>query len=605
MKKFTFLILIAFFFAFTVGIFAQTDIGPDTRLNVPSDWNIAPQEKSDLQNVNIDNRIPQNLMQKYIDAKKSGNENEKLRFGKEIDNYLNLVPSRIDEATQPIKNTPPYEPDWGVGDILVHSGNVAYANGFRQLDLKQGEDGYLYLCVNRRNVSGYNGYFLVYKSTNGGRNWTMVSGATNAGSYFGQVSMLVEQRTPSIADSTRIFVYFTSSTSSSMDNATLAVCSFRTNGTAWYAYTVGTPTSGNKYQYPSACSDGMYYSSATYVHCIVQEVTNANVHVRLAHYRTTDWGLTHTGTNITTGYDDFYPSAAYCEKNGTDSIYIAVERRFSTTAYGLRLITTPEVPSTVNYTYYLAYGPTVKYEKPCITVQQEKYSTPRRILVTSTRDSIIRTARYHGSTSGGNTWDINYYLGGSTMITDYTWCNSDSLTSGGGYFIAAFVDNNGDSITVRRGVIGSMGTYEYKRNSHQSTGSLPPVVAVYKVGTTKYSAFAYASTGPSDVYFNQEGLTTGIEPIGGNIPVNYNLYQNFPNPFNPSTTITFDIPKSNFVSLKVYDMLGKEITTLVNGNYNAGSYSVNFEAANFSSGVYFYKILSGNYSEIKKMILLK
>ena len=85
----------------------------------------------------------------------------------------------------------------------------------------------------------------------------------------------------------------------------------------------------------------------------------------------------------------------------------------------------------------------------------------------------------------------------------------------------------------------------------------------------------------------------------------YDLAQNYPNPFNPSTLITYSIPKSSFVVLKIYNVLGKQITTLVNENQEAGIYKVNFDAGSLSNGVYFYKIQAGNFVEIKKMLLLK
>jgi len=96
---------------------------------------------------------------------------------------------------------------------------------------------------------------------------------------------------------------------------------------------------------------------------------------------------------------------------------------------------------------------------------------------------------------------------------------------------------------------------------------------------------------------------TNVEQIGYEVPSNYLLSQNYPNPFNPSTTISFAIPNSEFVTLKVYDVLGREVATLVNENLNAGSYSYNFDASNLTSGVYFYKLQAGRYSETKKMIL--
>ena len=88
-------------------------------------------------------------------------------------------------------------------------------------------------------------------------------------------------------------------------------------------------------------------------------------------------------------------------------------------------------------------------------------------------------------------------------------------------------------------------------------------------------------------------------------PENYNLAQNYPNPFNPITTIKYSIPETGNVSLKVYDILGNEVASLVNEEKTQGVYSVTFDASNLSSGVYLYKLQAGNYIETKKMLLLK
>jgi hypothetical protein len=90
----------------------------------------------------------------------------------------------------------------------------------------------------------------------------------------------------------------------------------------------------------------------------------------------------------------------------------------------------------------------------------------------------------------------------------------------------------------------------------------------------------------------------------------FSLFQNYPNPFNPSTTIRYQITKTEFVTLKVYDILGRDVATLVNEEEPAGSYEVQFnshsgEGRNLTSGIYFYQIKAGEYSETKKMILLK
>jgi hypothetical protein len=85
----------------------------------------------------------------------------------------------------------------------------------------------------------------------------------------------------------------------------------------------------------------------------------------------------------------------------------------------------------------------------------------------------------------------------------------------------------------------------------------------------------------------------------------FNLYQNYPNPFNPVTNIKFDLKENSFVTLKIYDETGKEIQTLVNSRLNEGQHSYNWNAENFSSGVYFYKITAGSFSDIKKMLFIK
>ncbi|MCX6164200.1 MAG: choice-of-anchor D domain-containing protein [Ignavibacteriae bacterium] len=103
----------------------------------------------------------------------------------------------------------------------------------------------------------------------------------------------------------------------------------------------------------------------------------------------------------------------------------------------------------------------------------------------------------------------------------------------------------------------------------------------------------------------------GIHNISGVVPQKYNLEQNYPNPFNPTTKIKFDIPKVNNnaqnidVILKVYDITGREISTLVNDKLQTGSYEYIFEATGLSSGVYFYKLVAGDFSSVKRMLLVK
>jgi hypothetical protein len=89
------------------------------------------------------------------------------------------------------------------------------------------------------------------------------------------------------------------------------------------------------------------------------------------------------------------------------------------------------------------------------------------------------------------------------------------------------------------------------------------------------------------------------------IPTEFSLSQNYPNPFNPRTTIKYSIPQRSFVSITVYNILGKEVSKLVNEEKLSGSYEVQFDGNRLSSGVYFYRLQAGKFSETKKLMLLK
>jgi hypothetical protein len=108
----------------------------------------------------------------------------------------------------------------------------------------------------------------------------------------------------------------------------------------------------------------------------------------------------------------------------------------------------------------------------------------------------------------------------------------------------------------------------------------------------------------SKVYSLQQYSTTSVAGSSSAV-YNFQLNQNYPNPFNPSTTIRYSIPERSKVTLKIYDITGRELLTLLNGEINAGNYEVTFNASKLSSGVYFYTLRSNTSASTKKMLLLK
>jgi len=131
---------------------------------------------------------------------------------------------------------------------------------------------------------------------------------------------------------------------------------------------------------------------------------------------------------------------------------------------------------------------------------------------------------------------------------------------------------------------------------------MSPTSVIYD--STKKCAYGGTST-DSSRYTTTDPIILGVEGNITTIPTEYQLYQNYPNPFNPVTSIKYDVPKTGVVKIKVYDLTGKLVDVLVNGEMAAGSYEVNFNGMNYASGVYFYKFESADYTKVMRMVLIK
>jgi hypothetical protein len=112
-----------------------------------------------------------------------------------------------------------------------------------------------------------------------------------------------------------------------------------------------------------------------------------------------------------------------------------------------------------------------------------------------------------------------------------------------------------------------------------------------------------ASSGSFLVTFRRS--TIGITQIGTTIPQTYNLYNNYPNPFNPTTIINFDVPKQGSLKIKIYNSLGELVKTIVDQTFSPGTYSVDFDGTNLASGIYFYSLESESVLQVKRMVLVK
>lgn len=230
------------------------------------------------------------------------------------------------------------------------------------------------------------------------------------------------------------------------------------------------------------------------------------------------------------------------------------------------------------------------------------------------------------TTNGGTNWEQIASAGFTFEISGYDENNLMTLGMGPSYLISTNGGGNwGEDPLFIKGawkdtsfnsckyfgpdnamIIGGGGKI------YKATSSIVSwVVQPSGVGSTLYKLFFINQNtgwivGANGVILKTTtGGTVGFTQISAEVPGKYLLTQNYPNPFNPETKISFSVPENSFISLKVFNSAGKEVSELVNENISRGSYDVSFNASSLPSGVYYYKLTSQNFSETRKMMLIK
>jgi hypothetical protein len=178
------------------------------------------------------------------------------------------------------------------------------------------------------------------------------------------------------------------------------------------------------------------------------------------------------------------------------------------------------------------------------------------------------------STDDGTTWSPAYYVTKTSK--------RDEL-----YPVLSHTGNTNTTFNIMYSESGSPGCFTFTQNAPGDT-----VYTVFK----RFTASSLEQV---------PALPIGVQNISTEVPAKYSLSQNYPNPFNPTTNIKFDIVKSGFVSLKIYDLSGREISNLVSEKLGVGSYKYSFDGAALSSGIYFYTLKTDGFTETKKMMLIK
>ncbi|MFC2093100.1 T9SS type A sorting domain-containing protein [Bacteroidota bacterium] len=209
---------------------------------------------------------------------------------------------------------------------------------------------------------------------------------------------------------------------------------------------------------------------------------------------------------------------------------------------------------------------------------------------------------YKRSTDGGVSWGMD------KRLTDYIEESLDASVSVSGSVVHVVWEDYRDGnweIYYKRSTDGGVSWGTDTRLTNNSAVSQYPSVAVS--GSVVHVVWEDFRDENPEIYYkrNPTGNPIGINTISTEVPTLFSLSQNYPNPFNPTTYIRFDLPKSSSVRLFVFDALGREVSTLINEKLAPGIYEVDWNGSDYPSGVYYYKLMTDNFSETKKMILVK
>lgn len=302
-----------------------------------------------------------------------------------------------------------------------------------------------------------------------------------------------------------------------------------------------------------------------------------------------------------------------------------------------------------DWTFETWLNPTSLYGKYILDKNSVQILTNRRSSTANDNSLIVKLIREDGSTIRFSTEDssltlnkwqhiaIAYSYTSKLLDIDINGKNQSLSIDKNSIFDSPIIDNVNDTLLLgnntllMRALIGNLdelrlwNKYKTKEDLNENrynylTGNEEALVGYWKMnegnGDTIYDSSVNNNFGKIENSFYTYGIDYSVlldvksERINSKIPTYFELSQNYPNPFNPSTTIKYSIPsnadyKVINVKLTMFDILGREVATLVNNNQNPGMYTVFFDASKLSSGIYFYKIIAGNFIDTKKMILLR
>lgn len=598
-----FLMLLTLLFLFGASIIVKAQISDNVAGNepivVPENIQSLLQQITEAEN-NEDWDSYYQLREQIIQAWQQVNPDVAKLYGNNSsgkpDNTADGAPEgiiRIQE-NQDIKNIPEksklqFNPTWG-DDKIVFYGRA------NDISMDVSRNGDIYMAVSGRyDGSSTRDTVYILKSTNGGLNWTEWSKIFASTQNFKQVELMLfdGQIEGSGTQPSYILLFYL------FDNGWLRVGRTETATPSWDYYTIsGSASGGTTSQFAVDRNNSATNYRAI---CLYDSLEGSNNWMKAIRSEPTSYGTVWQDAH-SLGYIGRDLDICY---GWNGSVYAAFNGGSSGNLYA-RENTSYADPTSWQTIVTVAQGATDTTRHSQIIASRE--DIPNNIVaLVFERQSGTEYDLYWALRPSGGTWGTMQWW---VLTEENKWPALYSRkTTGNQIFRSVFersLTGNTQPRSIRYKSFDGIIWPDSEPVSDPSidvTGQEKPEVADIDGNTP---VFAYIGGYLVNVYFdNFNWVPTGVNETSGSIPENYSLEQNYPNPFNPNTIIEYSIPENSFVSLKIYNVLGKEVSTLMNEEKNAGTYEVNFNASALSSGVYFYKLEAGNFVQTRKMILMK
>ncbi|GEM_PF-1388645 len=539
-------------------------------------------------NVQLYNQLKDRLQREFPE-RFTGNQNIENKPFLNIENYIQ----------------PPFTGDWGAGDFIVDNA-PAYqppANNTQAgLDLEVDSLGNKYIAY----ISANRDSLRVMKSTDQGATWAYIASINPGGTTKWHSFDFF------IADSANTFklgfAACRTSTVSSFDGD-LYWLVYDANGGGLNVVSIISTPSGGGHLNPSIVADSYYWSyGLTYWFVAYQHVnsgTGAGIGLRAA--LSMNGGLAWVHDSVRNTFNDFNIDMDYRHGASYDSLYVAFTNDLTPSNANLRLnrIALGNFGTATTWTQFNVQATADPEVDPEIAVNRQ---TNEMACIWTQTTGGVKKVMYNFTTESGAYWPN---LGAiANFANDCDRGRIECSEQQGAYRISYVSKGSASVDTV---IYTSAFTLPPTSRTVVTTNidantTTSPDVSGFRTGVNAYGGgVTFVAAGQNRIFYDGSNVSpvVGINNNGSGIPQSFSLSQNYPNPFNPETKINFAIPNAAFVTISVYNTLGQVVSQLVSQEMNAGFYTYDFNASNLTSGIYFYRITAGDFSETKKMMLIK